>query len=195
MRSRTAPSPPPIDLRSRAISKLTGRRGSADRPPNASEALRVLHDLAGSASTAADALALLHELQVHQVELDLQAEELRESRVDLEAGLHRQLLLYDHAPVACFTIDQGMVLHELNLAGAALLGLERDALAGGGFERFLDPRSANALRKAMDQVTASHESKACTLRLVCRTEPSPVVQARVGADPDGSAFLIAVMVP
>ena len=86
MPSPTAPNSPPIDLRSRAVSMLTAQRVPASRPPSASEALKVLHDLAASPATAADALALLHELQVHQVELDLQAEALRESRAAWDEG-------------------------------------------------------------------------------------------------------------
>ena len=88
----------------------------------ATAAYGVLHELASSPTTAADALALLHELQVHQVELDLQAEELRASRMELEAALRRQIQLYDAAPVGHATIDPSCTLLELNLTGAAMLG-------------------------------------------------------------------------
>jgi len=195
MPSPTAPNSPPIDLRSRAVSMLNAQRIPTSRPPSASEALRVLHDLAASPATAADALALLHELQVHQVELDLQAEALRESRADLETELSRWQQLYDSVPVGCLTIDQGLVLHELNRAGAALLESERDTLPGSGFDRFLDPRSVDVLREAMRQVTEGNEPQACTLQLAGRTGTPRAVQARVAADPAGAAFLIAVMAP
>jgi hypothetical protein len=78
------------DLRLRALQRLTGNNGSHDARLNGSAAFQVLHDLASSPSTGAAALALLHELQVYQVELDLQDEELRRSRAELEAALTRQ---------------------------------------------------------------------------------------------------------
>jgi hypothetical protein len=83
------------NLRHRATSRLSAGAGATRAPVSASNALAVLHDLASSPETAADALALLHELQVHQVELDLQADELRESRAGLETALRRQTDLYD----------------------------------------------------------------------------------------------------
>jgi len=153
----------------------------------------VLHELASSPSTAADALALLHELQVHQVELDLQAEELRASRLELEAALRRQIQLYESAPVGCFTIDLGGALRELNLAGAALLGCERDALLGQSLSGFLAPYSARALRTMLASVSAGHHGEACELQLIRREGGSRKVYATVDADPAGSAFLVALM--
>jgi molybdenum cofactor biosynthesis enzyme len=81
------------DLRSRAAARLKGPAAAKGTAAAAADALGVLHALASSPETAADALAMLHELQVHQVELELQAQELRESRAELEAALRRQLEL------------------------------------------------------------------------------------------------------
>src|ERR1700679_1938271 len=86
-------------LRARAVVRLTGTEGSHESWMKASAASQVLHDLASSPSTAAAAMALLHELQVHQVEVDLQDEELRRSCAELESTLTRQIQLYDFAPV------------------------------------------------------------------------------------------------
>ena len=110
------------ELRSRALSRL-GSGGRGERGWSGStEALGVLHDLAATPATAVDALALLHELQVHQVELDLQEEELRQARAELEQALDRQLYLYNHAPVAYLSLDLGGSICELNLTAARLLG-------------------------------------------------------------------------
>src|SRR6202051_5400537 len=103
------------DLRLSALQRLTGKNGLHDARLNASAAFRVLPVLASSPSTSVAALALLHELQVYQVELDLQDEELRRSRAELEATLIRQVQLYDFAPVGCFTVDRSTALRELNL--------------------------------------------------------------------------------
>ena len=137
MSNRTTEPRRQADLRVRAVSKLTGR-SPEHAHQSASAALGVLHELASSPATAADALALLHELQVHQVEVDLQAEELHASRAELETALHRQIQLYDFAPVGCFTVDPGGALLELNSTGAELLGSARDALLGQSLPGFLD---------------------------------------------------------
>src|SRR5450755_3268026 len=133
------------DLRLRALQRLTGNNGSHDARLNGSAALQVLHDLASSPSTGAAALALLHELQVYQVELDLQDEELRRSRAELEMSLSRQAQLYDFAPVGCFTVDRSTALRELNLTAASMLGAERDRLLGRSLDSFLAAQSARAL--------------------------------------------------
>ena len=76
-----------MDLRVRAASRLKSTDAAKESTTRATHSMAVLHALASSPATAADALAVLHELQVHQVEVDLQAEELRESRTELEAAL------------------------------------------------------------------------------------------------------------
>src|SRR5512133_4335034 len=107
-------------LRLRALARLTGNSDPKDTRANSAAALAVLHELASSPETAADSLKLLHELQVHQVELDLQEEELRRSVVELEGALTRQVQLYEFSPAACFIVDRSATLCELNRTGAQL---------------------------------------------------------------------------
>ena len=179
------------DLRLRALQRLTGKNGSHDARLNASAAFRVLHDLASSPSTSAAALALLHELQVYQVELDLQDEELRRSRAELEATLIRQVQLYDFAPVGCFTVDRSTALRELNLAAARMLGFERDQLLGRTLYSFLAPQSARALHAMLASVSDGALTKADALQLLARRGAPRRVYASANRDPDGQHFQIA----
>ena len=192
MSSHAVPQHSPADLRLRALSRLNRHSAPASAGTSAAAALGVLHELASSPSTASKALALLHELQVHQVELDLQAEELRNSRAELEVDLVRQTQLYDFAPVACFTVERDTTLCELNLAGAQLLGVERDALLGRALASFVSPHSGHALHALLTRVAGGHRAEACALQLLAPNGALQSVHASAKADPAGSRFLLAL---
>jgi PAS domain-containing protein len=183
-------------LRTQALSRLTGHHSPAGTRSNASAALGVLHQLASSPSTAADALALLHELQVHQVEVELQDEELHLSRSELEADLQRLTQRHDHAPVGCFTIDRGTVLSEGNLTGARLLGIEPGALSGRALADFLSPPDITRLQALMAQTDAGHHGidalVDCPLELLAHGGQRRFVTATAAPDPAGGRYLLAL---
>ena len=84
-----------------------------------------------------DARQVLHELRVHQIELEVQNEELRRAQAELEASRARYFDLYDLAPVGYFTVsEQGLIL-EANLTAAGLLGVPRAALVNKPLTRFI----------------------------------------------------------
>jgi PAS domain S-box-containing protein len=83
--------------------------------------------------------ALIHELQVHQIELEMQNEELRSAQLALEVSRNKYADLYDFAPVGYFTFTGEALISEVNLTGAALLGLPRQELINAGFRRFVSP--------------------------------------------------------
>jgi PAS domain S-box-containing protein len=180
------------DLRQRAQLRLTAAPRKSDAWPSASVALGVLHQLASSPDKAADALALLHELQVHQVELDLQDEELRHSRVELEAALSRQQALYEHAPFAYLTLGADAVLCELNQAGAQLLGQPRAELLGRPLDRWLAPRSADTLRSLLAGVGDGQAHASCALTLLRADGEPRQLHASASRDPDGQRILLAL---
>jgi PAS domain S-box-containing protein len=76
---------------------------------------------------------LIHELEVHQIELEMQGEEFRQARDDAEAALEKYADLYDFAPVGYFTLDHEGIIRSVNLTGASLLGVERSRLLGRRF--------------------------------------------------------------
>ncbi len=80
-----------------------------------------------------DPKVVLHELLVHQVELEMQNRELRDAQQQLEASRARYADLYDFAPVGCLSIDADERIREINLTGAALLGRDRAEVVGRPF--------------------------------------------------------------
>jgi len=81
--------------------------------------------------------ALRHELQVHQIELEMQNETLRQSQMALEASRDRYLNLYEFAPVSLITLAQTGQIAEINLTGATLLGESRKKLLQQRFSKYV----------------------------------------------------------
>ncbi|MDQ0608135.1 PAS domain S-box-containing protein [Variovorax sp. W1I1] len=183
------------DLRLRAASRLErtgGAAGAKSSAAKATDALAVLHALASSPDTAADALALLHELQVHQVELDLQAEELRESRAELEVALRRQVELYDFHPVGCFSLDRTLLIREANLRGARMLGIEHDEARGLPIDTFFTTDSLRALQHLIAK-TGRGGYASGTLRWRDANGLEPAVRVEVSPAPSGDGCFVALM--
>lgn len=103
-------------------------RGGADKVTNIGggalgvEALALLYRRASDPEFAADALKLLHELQTHQVELDLLLEQLQASETELAEELAHYQALYRFAPVAYLVVSRDGRVIESNAAAVALLG-------------------------------------------------------------------------
>ena len=79
----------------------------------------------------------LHELRVHQIELEMQNEELRDAQRELSESRDKYFELYDFAPVGYFTLDENGLILEANLAGADMLGSERASLIKKRFSQFV----------------------------------------------------------
>jgi len=80
---------------------------------------------------------LVNELQVHQVELEMQNEELRRTQLELEASREKYYDLYDLAPVGYFSLDHKNLILEVNLKGASMVGMERRLLVKKRFTQFI----------------------------------------------------------
>lgn len=128
------------------------------------EALTLLHRLASSPSSAADALKLLHELQVHQVELDLQQAQSEANEHELTQQLAHYQALYEQAPVAHFVVDCGGRIVESNRAGSDLLGARNSEHSGRRFDEFLSPDGQLPLAALLRDVRMGAASPCCVVR-------------------------------
>ncbi|MBU0753409.1 MAG: response regulator [Gammaproteobacteria bacterium] len=131
---------------------------------------------------------LLHELQVHQIELELQNEELRRARSDAQQVLERYTDLYDFAPVGYFSFDPDGRIRQVNLAGARLLGIERSRLVGRRFADFVPLESRRAFFDLLQNALVSHRRETADMALMSTGLPvvQPFAHIEVLADPSGN---------
>jgi PAS domain S-box-containing protein len=108
---------------------------------------------------------LLHELQVHQIELEMQNEELMLSRAEMEASLDRYSELYDFAPVGYFTLDPAAKILQVNLTGARLLGMERAQLVNTRFELFVSESDRPVFNAFLTKAFESRAKESCEVAL------------------------------
>ncbi|MBM2837979.1 MAG: hypothetical protein HW415_604 [Deltaproteobacteria bacterium] len=108
---------------------------------------------------------LVHELQVHQFELEVQNEELKRAELSLEESRDKYLDLYDFAPVGYFTINHAGRISEVNLTGAKLLGGERKQLIDKGFAHFVAPDNLSLWEQHQMSVLKSEGKQGCELTL------------------------------
>ena len=109
--------------------------------------------------------ALVRELQLHQVELDMQNEELRRSQAEIETALANYADLYDSAPNGYFTFNPQGIILKANLTGGRLLGVERGSLRRTSFLPYVVPEFRAEFRAHLHQVFATQARQFCTLQL------------------------------
>lgn len=113
----------------------------------------------------ADAKKLLHELQVHQIELEMQNEELHQANETAETALKKYTMLYDFAPMGYFTLDSDGTISDLNFTGAELLGEKRFTLVNSNFKLFVSEDSKPVFNKFFSKVYASNAKESCEVML------------------------------
>jgi PAS domain S-box-containing protein len=109
---------------------------------------------------------LLHELRVHQIELEMQNAELRRTRDELEIERRRYFDLYDLAPVGYCTVSEEGLLLEANLAAINLLGVTRNTLPGQRMSQFILEEEQNGYYLFRKDLFASGQPQSCELRMV-----------------------------
>ncbi len=162
MKKEKAESDQNGDLRLQAEERLNDRRS----------------DLVGSRiADGKDALSLVHELQVHQIELEMQNEELKRTRMETEDALAKYSDIYDFAPIGLFSINMHGLIQEGNLMGAKLLGVERRNLMNRPFHRFVAPKDRPYFDEFCKSAFETGIKQMCELNLLRDGEPT--IYARI----------------
>jgi len=153
------------------------------------DALLLLYRLSSNPKTAEDALKLLHELQVHQVELDLQNEEIAANERALAEDLKHYRALFEYAPLGYFVVDHTGTVIEANLAAAEIFGLAREDLGGHGIETLLTPQFRPILRALLQRAQERGDSSSCTVQRNPDTSAAMTLQFQASALP-GSGYTL-----
>jgi hypothetical protein len=156
-------------------------------------ALTLLHGLASAPQTASDALKLLHELQVHQVELDLQHEEAQQGCRQHTEDLAQYTALFDFAPFAYLSLDAEGVVIAANRIAAGWLAPgsgETQAWAGHHVEDLLAPECQPALRAMLTALRESGRRQTCAVQ---SQAGGTSAQAVASATPGGGQVLVALV--
>ena len=140
-----SPSPPTPQLRADAEAELA-RAPRAEAPARPSD-------------------ELLHELKVHQIELEMQNETLRQAQVALEESRDRYVDLYEFAPVGYLTLSNTGMIAEINLTGATLLGEDRRRLFHHRFARFVVSEDQDRWQRHFLHALQHGERQTCELSL------------------------------
>ena len=155
----------PVNLRQQAEQLWRERKG--ETPPPVEDA---------------DVLRLISELEVHQIELEMQQEELIQARGELEQALAQYMDLYDFAPMGYFTLGRGGDIQRLNLAGSAMLGLERGGLIARRFGLFVADSSHLTFAVFLERVFGSLQKESCEIELVPQGRASIWVHVEGGPE-------------
>jgi PAS domain S-box-containing protein len=162
------------ELRSKAQHNLDELRRHAelrlDEPAAAAAAA------AAAASLAPDDIAaVIHELQVHQIELEMQNEELHRTHAELNAQREKYFERFEMAPVGYLVLDEEGIVSDSNLTAAHLLGVERDILVGQPLSAFVYPLEQDAFYLLMSALRKSGQGQSGELRLqrLARGVPDP----------------------
>jgi CRP-like cAMP-binding protein len=163
------------------------RTSSRSRPNPASfrnrAEARLLQSPHPEPKTAWDNAQLVHELQVHQIELEMRNEELRHAFEEADYLRERYADIYDFAPVGYFTLNSLGVIVDMNLAGAVLLGIKGTEKSRHRFAAFVEPNCTDAFNHFVDE-TLNTRNKLHYQSVLSANTHRPAIKVRIDAVPD-----------
>jgi PAS domain S-box-containing protein len=132
----------------RKAEQYLGRLPTVERSPGADEARQILH-----------------ELHVHQMELEMQNDELRRAQQEIAESRNRYAFLYDFAPLGYFTLDLSGTIREVNLTGTQIRGLERQYLIQKPFALFITPETRPTFERHFRRTLQTRKRQTCEIKI------------------------------
>jgi PAS domain S-box-containing protein len=138
----------------------------------------------------------LHELRVHQIELDIQNEELCRAQAEIEASHARYLDLYNLAPVGYVTLNEKGLILEANLTTATMLGVARSALINQPISRFIVKDDQDIYYGHRKKLLGTGEPQMCELRLLKKDKTAfrARLEATAAKDVEGAPVCLVVLI-
>ncbi len=135
---------------------------------------------------------VLHELRVHQIELEMQNEELRHAQEALDAARARYFELFDLAPVGYVTVSEAGMILESNLTAASLLGLPRGELVKRRIGSVVLPEDQDIYYLTRRALLEAGHPQTCALRLL-KADGAPIwVRMHASLAADGSGPILRI---
>ncbi len=182
-----------VDLRLHAETRLL--EGTA--PPSSTwaggDALAYLHQLASDPSSATIALKFLHELQVHQIEVDLQNEQIEHTRAELAEQLNHFAELYERVAVGLLVVDAVGVIIEANPRALSLLHANAKHLPGRSIDSFLMSTSRPALVHVLASLNAGTQELSCVVHNAKNGDTGDGLRLTATRSQDGHSRLVALV--
>lgn len=119
----------------------------------------------------ADTIKLLYELEVHQIELEMQNDELQLTKEKAEINAQKYTNLYDFAPFCYFTLNSEFKICKLNFNGGKLLGKERSKLINRNFTMFITLENRTLFINFLNKVAETKTKQICEVQLSIRENP------------------------
>jgi len=160
---------------------------------NAEELLKKKQVKMDKLAIETDSVKLLHELQVHQIELEMQNEELIQANEAAETALRKYTMLYDFAPMGYFTLEPDGIINELNFTGAEILGDKRFSLVNSNFKLFIAEDSRPMFDKFFSKVFSKKGKESCEVKLGYNGNPACAVYMEGVVTGDDNKCLLSVV--
>lgn len=180
------------ELRSEAAFRLKiGVASSADWCLGA-DTLGLLFKLASSSDTVMDGLKLLHELQTHQVELEMQHQELEQSALLHEKQTGKLKSYFEHAPFGYLVVNRDGEIVQSNSAAAMLLGVKNRSCNGQRFDSYCTVLSAYGLQDLLMHAAVEGPPVMCVLELKPGEGRPKRMQVLINKSPEEGQFLLGL---
>jgi PAS domain S-box-containing protein len=136
---------------------------------------------------------IVHELEVHRIQLEMQNAELSQLRDEAELSLETYTDLYDFAPVGYITLDREGVIRAANFTAAGLCGTERSRLSGGRFDRYVANQFRTLFSEFIQNVFEHEGRQSCEVTLTSESDSTIVVQMEANTVGVGRECLVAII--
>jgi PAS domain S-box-containing protein len=136
---------------------------------------------------------LIHELQVHKIELEIQNEELKRYQSRLQTSQNRYYEMYNFAPIGYFTLDENELIKDVNIEGANLLEIDKNKLINSAFIRFIASKSRKRFFEYIKNFRLNKEYKKCELELLKDEKPFTVIM-EINSRPNDEGGLESLLI-